>query len=212
MPESVAALLFDLGRVVIDVNMAHAIARWAELAGVPAAVIAERHARRVAGGELFCRHERGEISDAAFFAHLRAELQIALTDDELNDGWNALLVGEMPGIRPLLSRAQATVPLFAFSNTNSAHQRYWSLRFADLLAPFRKIYASHELGARKPERRRSRPWWRTLASPPSAYCSSMTPPRMWRAPELAGSPPCRSPPSPTSSAPSPRSSPVDEPP
>jgi HAD superfamily hydrolase (TIGR01509 family) len=151
MPESVAALLFDLGRVVIDVNTARAIGRWAELAGVPAAEIAERHTRRVAGGEPFCRHERGEISDAAFFAHLRKELQIALTDEELSDGWNALLVGEMPGIRPLLARAQAALPLFAFSNTNCAHQRYWSVRFADLLAPFRKIYVSHALGARKPE-------------------------------------------------------------
>jgi putative hydrolase of the HAD superfamily len=151
MPESIAALLFDLGRVVIDVNTACAIARWAELAGVPAAVIAERHARRVAGGDSFCRHERGEISDAAFFAHLREALQIALTDAEIGDGWNALLVGEMPGIRPLLTRARAAVPLFAFSNTNSAHQRCWSVRFADLLAPFRKIYVSHELGARKPE-------------------------------------------------------------
>jgi putative hydrolase of the HAD superfamily len=151
MPDSIAALLFDLGRVVIDVNTARAIARWAELAGIPAAVIAERYARRVAGGEAFYRHERGEIGDAAFFAHLREGLQIALTDAELSDGWNALLIGEMPGIRPLLSRAQAAVPLFAFSNTNSAHQRCWSVRFADLLAPFRKIYVSHELGTRKPE-------------------------------------------------------------
>lgn len=151
MPGGVEALLFDLGRVVIDVSIARAIARWAELAGVPAAVIAERHAQRVASGESFRRHERGEIGDAAFFAHLREELQIKLTDAELLDGWNAIFIGEMPGIRPLLSRAEATVPLFAFSNTNAAHQDCWSVRFAELLRPFRKIYVSHELGARKPE-------------------------------------------------------------
>jgi glucose-1-phosphatase len=57
----------------------------------------------------------------------------------------------MPGIRRVLASAQGLLPLYAFSNTNAAHQAYWSRNFCELLAPFRKIYVSHELGARKPE-------------------------------------------------------------
>ena len=151
MGDSVEALLFDLGRVIIDLDSARVHARWAELAGVPVADIARRSGAHVAGSDAFQRHERGEISNAAFFAHLRRALEIDLTDAQLQDGWNSIFVGEMPGIRPILARARGALPLYAFSNTNPVHQACWSVRFADVLAPFRRIYVSNEIGARKPE-------------------------------------------------------------
>jgi putative hydrolase of the HAD superfamily len=149
--EGVAALLFDLGRVVIDLDSVRAHAHWAKLAGVPAAELEHRSRQRVAGSEAFRRHERGEITDAEFFAHLRAALEIDLTDAELAEGWNAIFVGEMPGIRPVLARVGQALPLYAFSNTNTAHRAYWSVRFADVLTAFRKVYVSHEMGVRKPD-------------------------------------------------------------
>jgi len=148
---NIEALLFDLGRVVIDLDQARAYARWAELAGVPMRDIASLVRERILDGEAYCRHERGEMSDAQFFAHLRRELKIALSDAQFVDGWNRIFIGEMPGIRRVLASAQGLLPLYAFSNTNAAHQAYWSRNFCELLAPFRKIYVSHELGARKPE-------------------------------------------------------------
>jgi glucose-1-phosphatase len=149
--DAVDALLFDLGRVVIALDTERVHARWAELAGVPTESIHQRVAARVAGSEAFHRHERGEITDAAFFAHLRQELEIDLTDEQFVDGWNAIFDGEMPGIRRTLSRIHGRLPLYAFSNTNAAHQAYWSVHFAEVLAPFRKVYTSNEIGARKPE-------------------------------------------------------------
>src|SRR5262245_19750485 len=148
---NIEALLFDLGRVVIDLDQAHAYARWAELAGVPMRDIASLVRERILDGEAYCRHERGEMSDEQFFAHLRGELKIALSDAQFVDGWNRIFIGEMPGIRRVLASAQGLLPLYAFSNTNAVHQAYWSRNFCELLAPFRKIYVSYELGARKPE-------------------------------------------------------------
>jgi glucose-1-phosphatase len=147
----IEALLFDLGRVILDLDTGRVYARWAELAGVPVAEIEQRCLAHLAESEAFHRHERGEISDAEFFRHLRAALEIDLTDAQFADGWNRIFVGEMPGIRRILARLQEELPLYAFSNTNCAHQACWSVDFADLLAPFRKIYVSNELGARKPE-------------------------------------------------------------
>jgi putative hydrolase of the HAD superfamily len=147
----VEALLFDLGQVIIDLDSSRVHARWAELAGVCVADIDRRSRLRVANSDAFHRHERGEISDAAFFAHLRSALEIDLSDEQLKDGWNAIFVGEMAGIRPILARAAQTLPLYAFSNTNPAHQACWSVRFADTLAGFRKVFVSNELGARKPD-------------------------------------------------------------
>src|SRR5262245_34165470 len=151
MKGGVEALLFDLGRVVIDLDATRILARWTALAGAAAAPLSPPLAAGIAGGEAYRRHERGEISDAAFFAHLRQQLKIELTDAQFVDGWNAIFIGEMPGIRRILANLDGQLPLYAFSNTNTAHYAHWSLRFADLLAPFRKIYVSHQLGARKPE-------------------------------------------------------------
>jgi glucose-1-phosphatase len=151
MQKRFESLLFDLGRVVIELDTARMHARWAELSGVAPDHIDARAASSVIGSEPFHRHERGEISDAAFFAHLRRTLEIDLTDAQFLDGWNAIFVGDMPGIRHALARAHGRLPLYAFSNTNRAHQAHWSTRFSEVLAPFRKIYLSNEIGARKPD-------------------------------------------------------------
>jgi len=148
---TIEALLFDVGRVLIDLDQARAHARWAELAGVPIGDIASLVAEKILGREAYCRHERGEISDSQFFAHLRQELRLALSDQQFIDGWNSIFIGEIAGVRGLLARAHGQLPLYVFSNTNAAHHTYWSRHFCDLLAPFRKIYLSHQLGARKPE-------------------------------------------------------------
>lgn len=151
MGDKVEVLLFDLGRVIFELDTGRVYARWAELAGISAADIEQRYLARVAGSTAFHRHECGEISNEEFFDHVRGALEIGLTYEQLKDGWNTIFVGEMPGIRPILSRAKEELSLYVFSNTNSAHQACWSKRFADLLAPFRKIYVSNEIGARKPE-------------------------------------------------------------
>ena len=151
VPRKIEALLFDLGRVVIDLDQTRVHSRWAELARVPLGDVAALVRERILGSEAYCRHERGEISDAQFFAHLRQQLQLALSDAQFLDGWNGIFIGEIPGIRHLLASLQGRLPLYAFSNTNVAHHAYWSHTFRDLLAPFRKIYLSHKIGARKPE-------------------------------------------------------------
>ena len=77
LESGVDALLFDLGHVVIDVDMMRIHTRWSALAGVP---FDQRHAQRVISSDAFRQHERGELTDAAFFAFLRRELEVDLTD------------------------------------------------------------------------------------------------------------------------------------
>jgi HAD superfamily hydrolase (TIGR01509 family) len=76
---------------------------------------------------------------------------IEISDAQFLDGWNAIFVGEMPGIAGLLGQASRQIPLYAFTNSNRAHERCWSQRFAAVLRHFRHIYVSSTIGLRKPK-------------------------------------------------------------
>lgn len=145
-PHSADALLFDLGRVVIDFDIHRTLAAWADAAGCAPADIVAKFAR----DDVFWRYETGMISDADFFANLRMSLGVDLSEAQLVDGWNATFIGEMPGIAPLLERAARTMPLYAFSNTNRAHVAYFSQHYAEVLGHFRDIFLSSTIGLRKP--------------------------------------------------------------
>jgi putative hydrolase of the HAD superfamily len=146
-PGDADALLFDLGRVVIDVDFTRVLACWAGHAGCEPSEIAARYAPDAA----YFDHERGKISDEAFFDSLRRSLGIAITDEQFLEGWNSTFVGEMDGIVPLLERASQHLPLYAFSNTNRAHVETFTKIYADVLKPFRELYLSSTIGLRKPD-------------------------------------------------------------
>jgi putative hydrolase of the HAD superfamily len=146
-PGGADALLFDLGGVVIDIDFNRVFARWAKHAGCDERLVRERFSHDAA----YCRHEVGEIGVADYFASLRTSLGIDLSDVQFLDGWNAIYIGEIAGIAGLLARARERVPLYAFTNTNRAHEECWAAQFAGLVTLFRKVFVSSTMGLRKPE-------------------------------------------------------------
>jgi glucose-1-phosphatase len=148
MPVTTAdALLFDLGRVVIDIDFARAIACWADHARCDPRLIEERFRQDAS----YRRHEVGEIGSKEYFAGLQAACAIDISHDQFLEGWNAIFVGEMPGMAELLARAARKFPLYAFTNTNPDHELVWSRRYADILANFREIFVSSTIRLRKPD-------------------------------------------------------------
>lgn len=146
-PGDADALLFDLGRVVLDIDFSRVVRCWARHAGCEPAQLGPRFIR----DELYRRHEKGEVSDAAFFAGLRSSLGIEISDAQFLEGWNAIFVGVIPGINQLLARAATRLPLYAFSNTNVPHVAHFSGQYAGVLGDFREIFLSSTIGLRKPD-------------------------------------------------------------
>ena len=146
-PDSIDALLFDLGGVVIDIDFDRVFARWGRDARCDPVAIKARFALDA----FYERHERGEIDAQAYFAGLRRSLDLELTDEQFADGWNEIFVGEIPGMAAVLRRAGERLPLYLFSNSNQAHQLVWSRRFTGVLGLFRRVFVSSDLGRRKPE-------------------------------------------------------------
>jgi FMN phosphatase YigB (HAD superfamily) len=146
-PSSADALLFDIGRVVLDIDFGKVMAIWARHAG---RAVDEVTARFVVD-DYFKQHETGHIDDAAFFENLRASLGIGISDAQFLEGWNSIFTGEMPGIAPLLARAATKMPLYAFSNTNPPHVEHFSKAYPDVLGHFREIFLSSTIGLRKPD-------------------------------------------------------------
>jgi HAD superfamily hydrolase (TIGR01509 family) len=141
------ALLFDLGGVVVDIDFDRMFARWAQYAGEPADAIRARFSF----DEPYARHERGEIGASEYFASLRSSLGLDLSDAQFTDGWTAIYVGEVPGVAPLLRSLKERIPLYAFTNSNPTHMRFWASAYAEILGNFRRVFVSSEMRLRKPE-------------------------------------------------------------
>ncbi len=142
----VKVLLFDLGGVVLKVSFARGLEVWANYSGVPSTTLQTRFNL----DSFYEQHERGEIISSEYFETLRQSLAIHLTDQQFEEGWNAIALGEVPGIQTLLQKAKAHFSLCAFSNTNFTHLEYIHQHYRGVLSLFEKLFASCEMGKRKP--------------------------------------------------------------
>ena len=160
---TVEAIVFDMGGVLVDIDLRRAFGAWGAAAGVPA----ESIAARFSVDEACFAHERGEIDDRGYFEHLRRSLGLSLPDEAMAAGWNAIIGEPMPGIEPLVRSLAERHALYVFSNTNPAHVAHFTPRFSGLMRHFRKIVTSCELGHRKPEAEAFRRLSALIGAPPA---------------------------------------------
>jgi glucose-1-phosphatase len=145
--KEIKALLFDLGGVIIDIDLEFTFADWAKSANCDVTKIQEAFSQDV----FYKAHERGEIEASAYFESLRNSLGINISDQQFKDGWNAILKDELSGIYDVLKKAKQRFPLFAFSNSNHTHQEIWAVKYAKTLSLFTHIFNSSKIGKRKPD-------------------------------------------------------------
>jgi FMN phosphatase YigB (HAD superfamily) len=143
------ALLFDLGGVLVDIEFARALSSWQPYSSLSAKELAEAFRFDPA----YEQHERGQISSQEYFSHLASALKLSASLADVEAGWNAIFKGEITETRHLVQKASRTLPCYAFTNTNGSHMRTWAALYPQLVSSFQRIFASHEIGMRKPDRR-----------------------------------------------------------
>lgn len=145
----ISALIFDLGKVVFDFSLDSAVAAWAGAAGLET----ERLKSRLVQNEDFSRYERGELELEFIHRKLCDTIGREIPLGLFTAAWLDIFRGEIPGIRSVLQELRRHCRLVALSNTNADHARVWRRLYGDVLACFDTVFASNEIGARKPEPR-----------------------------------------------------------
>lgn len=140
------AVLFDLGRVLLDIDLERALQVWAPHSRMPREDLRDRFRF----DEPFQRHETGHLDDDGYFAHLRQALALDCELPVVRQGFDAIIVGEIQETVRLLEQARTRVPCYAISNTNPSHLAAIERGFPGFLPRFTRVFASHQIGHRKP--------------------------------------------------------------
>jgi putative hydrolase of the HAD superfamily len=142
------ALLFDLGGVLVNVDFSRSLRVWARYSSLSMDALTEAF-RFDAHYE---RHERGEITAGEYFEHLASTLKLAATHEQIAEGWNSIFHGEITDSLALVEKARRLQPCYVLTNTNATHMACWTRLYPALVAMFDEVFASFQIGRRKPER------------------------------------------------------------
>ena len=139
------AILFDLGRVLVNFDHHVAAQKTAKYTDMDEAEIFETYF----DSDLTDLFERGKITGAEFFRRLKSLLKLDLGYDTFVPIWNDIFF-ENKGMDKLLASLKPHYRIVLISNVNKLHFDYIRDRFP-LLNRLDKIVVSYEVGARKPD-------------------------------------------------------------
>ena len=145
--QQVSALLFDLGGVLFQNSFDRAFETWASFSDLTK----EEMKLAFSFDDAYQRHERGELLREDYFDHLRETLRLRGSDDEIEIGWNAIFLEEIPSTLKLVQDARRRLPCFAFSNSNLTHRAWWMAKYPTIVQAFDHVFISCDIGLRKPD-------------------------------------------------------------
>ncbi len=145
-------IILDLGGVVINIDYQLTIVAFEKLGITNAREFYSQQQQT----NLFDLLETGNISDESFRDEIRKFAQKNLSDEAIDNAWNAMLLDFPPSRLEILKLLKSKYKTFLLSNTNSIHYRAYTqtlkTKFGkdDLSDYFHKEYYSHLIKRRKP--------------------------------------------------------------
>ena len=155
MPElpTIRNILFDLGGVILDINVTATQQKFYEL-GLPPLFMQYPENMLT---DLFFKYETGKLSTEAYRDEVRRLSGLDLSDESIDEAWNAMLVGIPAERTRLLGKLKKRYRLYMLSNTCPLHvpvfeQMYYDAAGVTMHQVFDRIYYSFEIGQHKPDR------------------------------------------------------------
>ena len=147
-------IIFDLGNVIIDIDYETMIASFQKIAHTDIHSLISYHQQN----QFFDLFETGKITVSEFRAGLRKYLKEDVTDKQIDEAWNSILITYPVEKFELLKRLRSRYRVLALSNINELHVAAIDSAVrelfgaSDMASYFHHAYYSHEVGHRKPER------------------------------------------------------------
>ena len=148
-------IIFDLGGVIINLNIDNTFRKFSKLFNKE--INTEAMSDREKYG-FFHDYEVGRIGDHEFRSSIRKLADYEVDDASIDAAWNAMLM-DIPEDRiSWIYEATRRYNCVVLSNTNAIHVRYFEQFFQEVTPygfpgdVFQKLYYSHEIGTRKPNR------------------------------------------------------------
>ena len=153
--ENIKNIIFDYGNVIFSIDF-HLTQEAFKKLGVTDAQGFFGHRQQ---DPIFDQFERGEVTADAFRTYVKKKIgNPEITDQQITDAWNSLLLGIAPGNHELLLQLKDKYRTFLLSNINEIHYDYIMVYLKDKFGfndnehLFERTYYSHLRGKRKPEK------------------------------------------------------------
>ncbi len=152
--EKIKNIIFDLGDVILNIDVPVASLSFAKLSGLEQSEILTIFSEN----ELFRQFETGSLDEDGFRNLIRKLVNFPdWTDHVIDTAWNSLLL-DLPAERvDLIKKLRSKYRLFLLSNTSSIHITQVnkileaSTGHKSLEELFDKVYVSYEMGLMKPD-------------------------------------------------------------
>ncbi|SMO73752.1 HAD family hydrolase [Solitalea koreensis] len=146
-------IIFDYGNVIFKIDFKLASQAFKDLG---LSNIDELYGHKLQE-KFFDQLEKGEINARQFTTELKKHLPEGVSEQQIIDAWNALLIGIPVGNLELLLQIKSKYRSFLLSNNNEIHydwiidylNKVWKID--SMASYFEKDYYSHLMGMRKPD-------------------------------------------------------------
>jgi glucose-1-phosphatase len=151
---SIKNLIFDLGGVILDLSVDKTLQAFSATSGLDKNLVKDRFL----ASSGFEAYEKGELSDAEFRDFVREVYAVKVSDQVIDQCWNAMLLG-IPAVKlELLNQLMNSHRVYLLSNTNNIHLSYIQKTIMPTFGDnkvlddyFHRAYYSHLMKKRKPD-------------------------------------------------------------
>ncbi len=152
MSNKIKNIIFDLGAVVIDIDLDITYNAFSDLLEISTNEVRNLLYKN----DIWNKHETGELSDDMLRNFIKSQTHKSISDFQIDHAFNALLI-DIPKARiDRIVELSKKYKIFVLSNTNGIHANcfnnllYSKTGYANLTTIFDQVYYSHLIGLRKP--------------------------------------------------------------